>query len=120
MNRLLTLFALLTVTALAADVSGTWKGTIENGPNGPMERTFHFKVDGNKLTGDTTSSLLGKSEIAEGKIDGDNLSFSITADLQGNEVKIQYEGKVHGDQITLTSKVAGNDQSYEWHLKKGP
>ena len=29
-----------------------WKGTAE-GPNGPIERTFTFKVDGGKLTGET-------------------------------------------------------------------
>ena len=112
------LLSLLTLTATAADISGTWKGTAERGPNGPMERTFVFKVDGNKLTGETTSSLLGKSEIIDGKIDGNNISFSITARYQDNEVRINYDGKVRGKEITLTANVAGVDQSYEWRLKK--
>jgi len=43
----------------AADIAGTWKATAE-GPNGAIERTFVFKVDGTKLTGETTSTMLGQ------------------------------------------------------------
>ena len=60
MKRLLAVIALLALPALAADVTGTWKATAE-GPNGTMERTFVLKVDGNKLTGETTSSMLNPS-----------------------------------------------------------
>jgi hypothetical protein len=78
MKWLLVLMVTLAASAMAADVSGNWKATAE-GPNGPLERTFVFKVDGNKLTGETTSQLLGKSIINDGKVDGDTLSFTITA-----------------------------------------
>jgi hypothetical protein len=109
---------LLAATAFAADISGNWKATAE-GPNGAMERTFVFKVDGSKLTGETTSSFLGKSVIENGKVDGDNISFSITAKMQDNEMKISYKGKVSGDTIKLTSEIAGGEgQSFEWVAKK--
>lgn len=90
----------------AADISGKWKGTPE-GPNGMLERTFTFKVDGNKLTGETESEMLGKATINDGKIDGDNVSFSINANFQGNEMKLQYKGKVTGDQIKLNVDFGG-------------
>ena len=84
-----------------------------------MERTFVFKADGNKLTGETTSSMLGKSTIDNGKIDGDNLSFTINAKLQDNEVKISYQGKVSSNEIHLTSEIGGGGgQAIEWHGKK--
>jgi hypothetical protein len=113
------LLAALAVAAMAGDVAGTWKATAE-GPNGTMERTFVFKVDGTKLSGETTSTMLGKSTIADGKVDGDNLSFTITAEMQGTELKLNYKGKVSGSELHLTSERAGDGggQSIEWTGKK--
>jgi hypothetical protein len=116
MKHLLVLLTIFAASVLAADVNGTWKATAD-GPNGSMERTFVFKTDGGKLTGETTSSMLGKSTIAEGKVDGDNVSFTITAKLGDNEMKITYKGKVSGDEIHLTSD-AGGGQTFEWKGKK--
>ena len=97
---------------LAADVAGEWKATAE-GPNGTMQRTLSLKVEGSKLTGETVSSLVGKSMIEDGKIDGDSFSFTITAKFQDNEMKIPYKGKVTGkDSMTLTAEVSGN--AIEW------
>jgi len=118
MQRLLALLAMCACAALAADISGNWKATAE-GPNGSMERTFTFKVDGNKVTGETTSSMLGKSTITDGKLEGDTLTFSITANFGGNEMKLDYKGKVSGDQIKLTSSgAATGGQSIEWVAKR--
>ena len=104
---------------MAADISGTWKGTAEN-QGGTIERTFVFKVDGTKLTGETTSEMMGKSTIADGKIDGENISFSITANFQGNDMKLNYKGKISGDTIKLSVEFAGGGggQTIEWTLKK--
>jgi hypothetical protein len=107
----------LAVAALAADVSGTWKGTAQT-PNGPVERTFIFKVDGNKLTGETSSEMFGKSVIEDGKIDGDNLSFCITVNVQGNEGKVLYKGKVEGDQIKFTVEIPAINQTIEYTAKR--
>jgi len=118
MKWLLVLMVTLTICAMAADVSGNWKATAE-GPNGSLERTFVFKVDGNKLTGETTSQLLGKSIINDGKVEGDNLSFTITAKFQDMEVKLTYKGKVsaNGNELTLTSEGIGG-AALEWHAKR--
>jgi hypothetical protein len=115
MRRLIATMIVLTIAAFAADISGNWKGTAE-GPQGNLERTFTFKVDGSKLTGETTSQMLGKSTIQDGKIEGDTITFSITADFGGNELKLNYKGKVTGDTIELTSDIQG--QPITWKLKK--
>ncbi|HEY6291617.1 MAG TPA: hypothetical protein VI455_08660 [Terriglobia bacterium] len=107
----------LAVAASAADVSGTWKGTAQT-PNGPIERTFIFKVDGNKLTGETTSSAFGKSEIEDGKVDGDNISFTLTVNIQGTESKVNYKGKVEGDQIKFTVEIPAIGQTIEYTAKR--
>jgi hypothetical protein len=118
MKRLLVLLALFSVAAVAADISGTWKGTSE-GPNGAMERTFVFKVEGAKLTGETTSSMMGKSTIENGKIDGDNITFTITAKFQDQEMKLNYKGKVSGNEIKFTvESPMGGGQAMEWTLKR--
>lgn len=84
--------------ALGADISGTWKGTAET-PNGSIERTFVFKQEGAKLTGETSSQMLGKSALQDGKVEGDNISFTIVAKFQDNEMKLKYTGKVSGSEI---------------------
>ena len=117
MKRILILMAALVATALAGDVTGTWKATAE-GPNGTMERTFVLKAEGSKLTGETTSSMMGKSTIMDGKIDGDNLSFTITVKFQDNEMKLNYKGKVSGNEIHFTVENPNGGQTIEWHAKK--
>ncbi len=115
MHRIAFCTILFASSVIAADIAGTWKATAE-GPNGTMERTFIFKVDGNTLTGETTSSMLGKSIIENGKVDGGNLSFTITVKIQDEEMKLDYKGKVEGDTITLTVDAMG--QTIEWHGKR--
>jgi len=100
MKRLLFLLAAVALAAFAADVSGTWKGTADT-PNGKTERTFVFKVAGDKLTGETSSDMLGKSTIENGKVDGDNITFTITVKYQDMELKLNYSGKISGDEIKL-------------------
>ena len=118
MSRLLGLLAVAAWTLLGADVSGNWKATAE-GPNGTMERTFTFQVAGDKLTGETTSSLFGKSAIENGKVEGDNVSFDITVSFDGNEMKLNYKGKVvAADEIHFTVENPNFDQTFEWKAKK--
>ena len=113
MKWLICLFALFALTASAADIAGDWKGTVES-PNGQAERTFHFKVDGNKLTGDTSSNMFGKSVIEDGKIDGDDISFNLTVSVGGQEGKVEYKGKVKGDQIHFKVEVPAMSYKVEY------
>jgi opacity protein-like surface antigen len=112
------LAAIFVAAASAADISGAWKGTADFGGQ-TIERTFVFKVDGTKLTGETTSEMLGKSTIENGKIDGDNISFTIKANFQGNDMTMTYKGKVTGDTIKLTADLGADvGQSIEWSLTR--
>lgn len=112
MKNLLLLLVCFAVAAAAADVTGTWKGTAET-PNGTMERTFVLKADGNKLTGETTSSMFGKSTIEDGKVDGDNLFFTITIKFQDNEMKVNYKGKVTGAEIKFDVETPNGNIEYK-------
>jgi antitoxin component YwqK of YwqJK toxin-antitoxin module len=117
MKWLLPLTLVLGLTASAADVSGTWKAAIET-PNGALETTFKFKVDGNKLTGSTSNEFMGEAPISDGKVDGDSLSFTVNASFNGNDVKLNYKGTVAGDEMKLTLEIPGRDRTIEMTAKR--
>ena len=100
MKWLPVLFALFAFSALAADISGNWKATAE-GPNGAMERTFTFKQEGTKVTGETISSFTGKSTITDGKVEGDTVTFTIDGQdrRSGREAELQGQDRRQRDQV---------------------
>jgi hypothetical protein len=102
------LLGLLTLTALAADVSGKWVAQMPGRGGQTHEATFTFKADGEVLTG-TISGPRGDMEISDGKISGDQISFSQIMDFNGNQMKILYKGTVSGDQITFTRMREGGE-----------
>jgi hypothetical protein len=117
MKRIFLLMALSALCAMAADISGNWKATADlNGQS--MERTFMFKVDGSKVTGETNSSFAGKSEITDGKIEGDTVTFTITVNFGDSPMKLNYKGKVSGDGKEIHFTVENGGNTIEWHAKK--
>ena len=52
----------------------------------------------------------GDTAISEGKIEGDDLSFTVVRNMNGNEIKLLYKGKVAGDEIKFTRTRVGGDQ----------
>jgi len=102
------LVLMLATLAMAADVTGKWTAQVPGRGGQTAETTFNFKVEGDKLTG-TTSSQMGESAIADGKVSGDEISFSVTREFQGNSFKIIYKGKVAGEEIKFTRTIEGRD-----------
>ena len=105
----------LTVSAFAADVDGKWSGTIST-PNGDFQQAFTFKADGAKLTGSMTGMNGMEFAIKDGKLDGDNISFSVTLDFGGMPFTLNYKGVVAKDQIKFTGDAMG--QTFELIVKK--
>ncbi|MEJ7606070.1 MAG: hypothetical protein WKF37_07335 [Bryobacteraceae bacterium] len=112
-------FLLFAVAALAADLTGNWKAVYEvpNG-DGKAERTFVFKLDGDKVTGETISQFTGKSVIEDGKQTGDTLTFTINANFDGNDVKLKYSGKVADKEINFHVESADGGFSMDHVAKK--
>lgn len=106
---------LLAGFAFGADVDGKWTGTIAGMDGNDMTIEFTFKAEGNSLTG--VHIVNGQeTPIKDGKIDGNNISFSVTLDLGGQEMKIDHKGVVSADQIKMTYDMMG--QPGEILLKK--
>jgi enterochelin esterase-like enzyme len=112
---------LLAALANAADIAGQWHAAFE-GRRGPQKIQFEFKTDDGKLTGKTVTQFGGQSretEIQDGKIEGNAVSFVQTMNLQGNEMRITYTGNIAEDGITFTRKV-GDFASSDFKAARGP
>src|SRR5690349_10447753 len=99
--------AVTSLSALAADVGGTWKAEF-NTQRGLQKYTFTLKQDGAKVTGKANVEREGEkreAELKEGKVEGDTLTFVEPLKIQDNDVRIVYTGKMSGDEIKFTRKV---------------
>ena len=95
------------VSARAADVAGKWKAEFDT-QVGLQKYTFDFKVEGEKLTGKLTAERDGQTReasLTEGKINKDDISFVETLKLPDQDLRIEFTGKVSGDEIKFTRKV---------------
>jgi len=101
-------FAALSL-AWAADVNGKWTAQVPGRGGQTRETTFNFKAEGEKLTG-TVSGMQGDNPISDGKISGDEISFTVKVSFNGNDVVLLYKGKVSGDEIKMTRTRQGGDQ----------
>lgn len=109
---------LLALTALAADVNGKWVAQMPGRGGQTHEATFTFKADGDMLTG-SISGPRGEMQISDGKITGDEISFSQTMEFKGNQMKVKYTGTVSGDQIKFTRmREGGQGHGQEFTAKR--
>ena len=100
-----TLFLLVSVAALAADVTGRFTAKFET-QVGEQAYTYEFVVKGTTLTGTATGSLTGKADISDGKIEGDKISFVENATYMEMPLRFEYTGTiVSDDEIRLSRKL---------------
>ena len=103
--------------APAPDVTGDWSGTFDlNGT--PTELKFHLKSSGEAVTGTVERPGASPTEIHEGKIDGDTVSFWITTDYEGQSYTIVYKGKIAPGQIDFDFGTADDSWSSQVVAKK--
>lgn len=95
-----------TGAVLAGDPSGKWEATIQS-PRGEMKMNFNLKADGETLTGTVGNEMMGDSEIQDGKISGDDISFKQVMERGERKMTIEWTGKIKGDELELTRSFAG-------------
>ena len=100
------ILALLASSAFAADVDGKWSGSMTT-PGGDVNVGFTFKADGATLTGTTTGPDGMDVKITDGKLDGNNVSFTVNLDFGGMPLVLNYKGVLSGAQIKFTIDVFG-------------
>jgi len=101
----------------APDVSGDWKGTFDlNGT--PTELKFHLQSSGSTVTGTMERPGAPPSEIHEGKIEGEVVSFWVATDYEGQSYTIVYKGKISPGQIDFDFGTADQAWSAQVTAKK--
>src|SRR2546423_410445 len=108
-----------------ADPAGTWTWTTP-GRNGGADRkmTLKLKVEGEKVTGTMISpgqdGETVKNENEDGKIKGDEISFTVTREFNGNKRTFKYHGKISADAIKGKTEFErnGEAQSRDWEAKR--
>ncbi len=105
MKKKILLFVLCAVISIsfasAQDVTGHWTGKVMDQYN----VAYDFNVQGNTLTGKDTHPDGSVSDISNGKISADTLSFDVP--IQGEMTHIT--GKVKSDTIKLSFSLQGYD-----------
>lgn len=91
------------VLSVYADIAGKWTAEFDT-QIGSQKYTYEFRVEGGKLTG-TATGPQGSVAIQEGKLSGDDVSFVENMSYQGMDIRIEYTGKLAGDELKLTRKV---------------
>jgi len=109
------LFLAVIAVCFAASVDGVWKGYID----GQYNLTLTLKADGNNLTGTFAlidnnpksenpddagytpyvAAQMGKNVITDGKIDGNNITFTTTF----NGKPVVYKGTLADDKLVITT-----------------
>lgn len=115
--------AVLIVAGLAcvygADITGKWNAEFDS-QVGPQKYVFDFKVEGTTLTGKAISNIGGTeatTDITEGKIEGNAITFVENLDYQGMPLRIAYKGTVSGDEIQL-SRMVGEQEGETFTAKR--
>ena len=88
-------------------MTGKWKAEFDT-QIGVQKYIYEFKVDGDKLTGKAIGERNGQKdevEITEGKINKDEIAFVEPLKFQGQELRIEYKGKLSDNEIKFTRKV---------------
>ena len=96
---------LFPLAAAAADITGKWTASFDT-QIGRQDYTYDFVVKDSTLTGKIKSNL-GASDVLEGKIDGDKVSFVEILRFQDMDIRINYTGTVtSAEEIKFTRQVA--------------
>ena len=103
------------VSMFAHDVDGKWTGTMMT-PGGDAAVNFTFKADGAALIGTTAGPDGTEIKIADGKIDGNSLSFTVTVDFGGMPLLISYKGVMSGTEIKFMLDIFG--MPFDLNVKK--
>src|SRR2546421_78595 len=98
----------LNSSLFAADhnLAGTWKATFTTQNGQTIESTFKLKQDGDKLSGVVLGRNGNETPLEDIALAGDQLSFKLNRERNGEKVTTKVVAKVTGDE--LKGKIESN------------
>lgn len=109
---LVSLSAVLTLAAAAADVTGKWIAQVPGRDGQTREVTYNFKSEGTTLTGEMSGFQGNMIPISDGKVDGDNIAFVVKMEFNGNAIEMKYTGVVAGEEIKMKRETQRGAQEF--------
>ena len=114
----------LVSTAMAEDkkpapIDGTWKWTYKTRDGKDAEAAVKLKQEGDKLTGAYVARDGAETPIEDGKITGEELTFTVNRTIGDEKMKFDYKGKLAGD--TITGRITfGREKPtpHDWEAKR--
>lgn len=103
----------------AADLNGKWAWTIETPDGNSFESVMVAKQVASKLTGYVGRP--GEDDrwtIKQGKIESNQVSFTVTPIFGDSEITVEYLGKHQDDAIVGTVRVVEFDAEFPWQAKR--
>lgn len=106
--------------AQKADPSGTWKWSFQTQGGQTIEASVKLKAEGEKITG----AFVGRSgvevPVQDGKLKGDEVSFSVVRDVNGQKMVAKYTGRISGDSLKgkIETEREGQSRSFDWDAKR--
>jgi hypothetical protein len=95
----------------ASSVTGVWEGQVQmrNGNTLTVHLDLKASDDGG-LTGTVTGR--GRPvQIADGKVQGNNITFNVVREFTGTQIKQHYDGTLDGDTIHFNVTTEGGPAS---------
>ncbi|HQR37948.1 MAG TPA: amidohydrolase family protein [Blastocatellia bacterium] len=92
--------------AAKVDVSGTWNLTVVT-PGGNQDVTLTLTQSGTSFTGSMANAMFGTTDVKEGTVSGNKVSFSATVSVGGTSIDTTFNGTVEGDSMSGTVAVSG-------------
>lgn len=118
MKTLILLMTMLFAFTLAAvEIDGKWTAEVPGRDGATMTQTYTFKADGDKLTGKMSGPGGRELDITDGKITGEDVSFKVNVEFNGNSMTWNYTGKLAGGELKL-KREGGRGPAREITAKK--
>ena len=104
----------------SVNATGTWKWNVTT-PNGQtFEATLKLRMDGDKLAGTITGRNGNETAIEDAKLSGDEISFKVVRERDGQKFISSHKGKLSGDSIKgkIESDFNGQKRERDWDAKR--
>lgn len=107
-------------SAKTVDPSGTWRWEYDLSGQ-TMKDSLHLNLSkDNKLVGHYKGREDKLIEVKDAKVEGDTVSFLLALDYQGTPLKLEFKGKIKGDEIDGNVAVSTGEgsQDFPWAPKR--
>lgn len=103
----------------AADLSGTWSIEIDSEAQS-FEGTLELEQDDARFDG-TLEGEFGTLDVDDGLVSGEEVSFSVTADVEGEAMEVTFTGTVSGDRMNGSGSGPPGIGAFTWTAEReGP